>query len=86
MKIRKILTVVLIALSLHVNASAHEKVFVVERESSSVAVIEDGLPRNHMEHMHNMNHGVMKFYGKDGYLISRDGYIMRFNPVNCKKN
>jgi len=63
----------------------HEKVFVVERESSSVAVIENGLPRNHMLHMHNMNHGVMKFYGKDGYLISRDGYIMKFDPISEKK-
>ncbi|UCM99553.1 nitrite reductase [Sulfurimonas sp. SWIR-19] len=85
MKIKNFLAVVFLALSLHVSANAHEKVFVVERESSSVAVIEDGLPRNHMEHMHNMNHGVMKFYGKDGYLISRDGYIMRFNPVTEKK-
>ncbi len=62
-----------------------EKVFVVERESSSVAVIENGLPKNHMQNMHNMNHGVMKFYGKDGYLISRDGYIMRFDPIKEKK-
>jgi len=62
-----------------------EKVFVVERESSSVAVIENGLPRNHMLNMHNMNHGVMKFYGKDGYIISRDGYIMKFNPETEKK-
>jgi len=85
MKIRKFLAVALIGLSLHVNASAHEKIFVVERESSSVAVIEDGLPRNHMENMHNMNHGVMKFYKNDGYLISRDGYIMRFNPKTEKK-
>ncbi len=85
MQIKKFLAIVFIGLSLHVNVSAHEKVFVVERESSSVAVIEDGLPRNHMKNMHNMNHGVMKFYGKDGYLISRDGYIMRFNPETEKK-
>jgi protein NirF len=83
--IKKLLLGALVATSLYTNASAHEKVFVVERESSSVAVIEDGLPRNHMEHMHNMNHGVMKFYGKDGYLISRDGYIMKFNPETEKK-
>jgi protein NirF len=62
-----------------------EKLFVVERESSSVAVIENGLPKTHMLHMHNMNHGVMKFYGNDGYLISRDGYIMRFDPIKEKK-
>ena len=68
-----------------VNASAHEKFFVVERESQSVAVIEDGLVKDHMEHMHNMNHGVMKFDGKDGYLISRDGYIVKFDPLTEKK-
>ena len=62
-----------------------EKYFVVERESESVAVIEDGLVRKHMEHMHNMNHGVMKFDGKDGYLISRDGYVMKFDPLTTKK-
>ena len=62
-----------------------EKYFVVERESESVAVIEDGLVRKHMEHMHNMNHGVMKFDGKDGYLISRDGYVMKFDPLTTQK-
>ncbi len=62
-----------------------EKVFVVERESQSVAVIEDGLTKSHMENMHNMNHGVIKFDGDDGYLISRDGYIVKFNPITEKK-
>ena len=65
--------------------SAKEKYFVVERESQSVAIIEDGLVRRHMEHMHNMNHGVIKFYKNDGYLISRDGYIVKFNPKTEKK-
>ncbi len=62
-----------------------EKFFVVERESSSVAVIQNGLPIAHIENMHNMNHGVIKFDGKIGYLISRDGYIMKFDPINDKK-
>ncbi len=62
-----------------------EKVFVVERESASVAVIEDGLTRRHMQGMHNMNHGVIKFDGKDGYLISRDGYVVKFNPLTEEK-
>jgi len=85
--IKKILIGALISVSCLTNAVARDKdkVFVVERESSSVAVIEDGLPRNHMEHMHNMNHGVMKFYKNDGYLISRDGYIIRFDPRTEKK-
>ncbi|SFV58251.1 Heme d1 biosynthesis protein NirF [hydrothermal vent metagenome] len=65
--------------------SAKEKYFVVERESESVAVIEDGLAKRHMEHMHNMNHGVMKFDGNDAYIISRDGYIIKFDARTEKK-
>ena len=64
--------------------AAKEKIFVVERENGSVAIIEDGLPRGRMEHMHNLNHGIIKFYGKDGYLISRDGYVVRFDPISEK--
>jgi len=64
---------------------AKEKYFVVERESESVAVIEDGLAKRHMEHMHNMNHGIIKFDGDDGYLISRDGYVVKFDPNTEKK-
>jgi len=81
-----LVTTIIAALFAPLNAKVQkEKVFVVERESSSVAVIENGLPTNHMEHMHNMNHGVMKFYKNDGYLMSRDGYIMKFNPITEKK-
>jgi len=83
---RNILKIASVGLLLaSVNLSAKEKFFVVERESQSVAVIDDGLVRDHMEHMHNMNHGVMKFDGKDGYLISRDGYIVKFDPITEKK-
>ncbi len=57
-----------------------EKVFVVERESNSLAVIEKGLTKSHIGGMHNMNHGVVKFDGKDGYVISRDGYVIKFDP------
>jgi protein NirF len=83
--LRKMILATSLVASLYTHVSAKEKFFVVERESSSVAVIEDGLPRNHMKNMHNMNHGVIKFYKKDGYLISRDGYIVRFDPVSEKK-
>jgi len=61
-----------------------EKIFVVERESRSVVVIEDGVTTSRMEHMHNMNHGIIKFDGKDGYLISRDGYVVHFDPITEK--
>ena len=61
-----------------------EKIFVVERESESIAVINRGLVKSHMTNMHNMNHGIIKFDGADGYLISRDGYVVRFDPVSEK--
>jgi len=86
--IKKLFLNILIGVTFVTNASAtptKDKIFVVERESNSVAVIENGLPRNHMQKMHNMNHGVMKFYEDDAYLISRDGYIIRFNPITEKK-
>ncbi len=67
-------------LTLYGNLQANEKVFVVERENQSLAVIEKDLPRSHMQNMHNMNHGVVKFDGKDGYVISRDGYVVKFDP------
>jgi protein NirF len=62
----------------------HEKLFVVEREDASLAIIREGLTKSHMKNMHNMNHGIIKFDGADGYLISRDGYVVRFDPVSEK--
>ncbi len=82
--IRKLLLTGLL-FGLCANVTAKEKIFVVERENSSIAVIENDLPRSRMEHMHNMNHGIIKFYGNDGYLISRDGYVVRFDPKTEKK-
>jgi len=64
--------------------SASEKIFVVERESSSIAIINKGLTKSHMRNMHNMNHGIIKFDGKDGYLISRDGFVVHFDPESEK--
>ena len=65
--------------------NSDEKLFVVERESSSLAIIEKGLTRGHLTSMHNMNHGVVKFDGKDGYVISRDGWVVKFDPITEKK-
>jgi len=80
----KLLLSATLALFLYTNANAVEKIFVVERESSSLAVIENDLPRSHIENMRDMNHGVVKFYEKDGYAISRDGYVVKFDPENEK--
>jgi len=64
--------------------SASEKIFVVERESESIAIIQKGLTKRHMKNMHNMNHGIIKFDGDDAYLISRDGYVVHFDPKSEK--
>lgn len=82
---KKLLSAVLLTGALFAaTPSASEKLFVVERESQSVAIIHQGLAKSRMENMHNMNHGIIKFDEKDGYLISRDGYVVRFDPVNEK--
>jgi len=63
---------------------ALDKLFVVERESRSLATIKDGLMRTKMHNMHNMNHGIVKFKGHEAYLISRDGYVVKFDPIDEK--
>jgi len=60
--------------------NASEKIFIVERESESLAIINKGLTKSHMKNMHNMNHGIIKFDGDDAYLISRDGFVVHFDP------
>jgi len=83
---KKLLSILFVASSLFSDTNVpNEKYFVVERETNSVAIIEHGLTKSHMEDMHNMNHGVIKFKGTDGYLISRDGYVVKFDPMSEKK-
>jgi len=67
-----------------VAAIASEKYFIVERESSSLAVVKDYKLKSKIKNVHNMNHGVVKFSGDDGYLISRDGYVVKFDPKSEK--
>ncbi|WP_368028759.1 cytochrome D1 domain-containing protein [Arcobacter sp. s6] len=80
----KLLNVLLIASIAMGSVWAKEKFFVVERESESLATIYNGVKRTNIEGMHNMNHGVVKFDGKDGYVISRDGYVVKFDPESEK--
>jgi protein NirF len=82
---KSLLSVLLLGSALYAKTpSASEKIFVVERESNSIAIINKGLVKSHMENMHNMNHGIIKFDGDDGYLISRDGFVVKFNPITEK--
>ncbi len=75
-----LLSLVATAMLYGTTPSDKEKIFVVERESESLAIIHKGLTRSHMKNMHNMNHGIIKFDGDDAYLISRDGYVVHFDP------
>ncbi len=81
---KAILKLLLILMTLTISLFGYEKYFIVERESSSLAVIENGIKYSTMKNMHNMNHGVVKFKDKDGYVISRDGYVIKFDPVQEK--
>jgi len=64
-----------------VSLFAFEKIFVVERENSALAVIEHNLLYNEIKGMHNCNHAVVKFRDHDGYVITRDGYVIKFDPI-----
>ena len=80
----KLLNILLIASIAMGTVWAKEKFFVVERESESLATIYNGVKRTNIEGMHNMNHGVVKFEGNDGYVISRDGYVVKYDRVSEK--
>jgi len=75
----------LIAALFNLSLFAREKIFVVERENSALAVIDHNLKVNEIKNMHNFNHAVVKFRGNDGYVITRDGYVIKFDPIKEKK-
>lgn len=52
-----------------------EKLYVVERERGSLAVIEEGRLRGEIGGLGNLNHATVKFYNGFAYVISRDGFL-----------
>ena len=71
MKMKKItfeFITLLVFLMLSTQANAANKFFVVERESSALAVINHHLLSNKIKGMHNLNHAVVKFKDKDGII------------------
>ncbi len=64
---------------------AREKVYVVERENSALAVIENHKLLGEITGMHNCNHAVVKFKGRYGYVITRDGYLIKFDAWTDRK-
>ncbi len=61
------------------NLLANEKLFIIERETNSVAIVEDEQKISTMHDMGNTNHSLIKFDGDKGFIISRDGYIIKFD-------
>ena len=85
-----ILVVVLVASELPKSSSlilpkSKDKLFVVERENSALAVIYNNMLIDEIKNMHNFNHAVVKFKDLDGYVITRDGYVIKFDPIKNKK-
>ncbi len=64
---------------------AQEKVFVVERENSALSIIEDGKVNGRITDLKDFNHAVVKFRDRDGYVITRDGFVIKFDPETNKK-
>ena len=82
---KKLLILAITVSTLLTTLSAREKIFVVERENSALAVIDHNLLYDEIKDMHNFNHAVVKFKGNDGYVITRDGYVIKFDPIHNKK-
>ncbi len=57
-----------------------EKLYVVERERGTLAVVEDGRLRGEIEGLGNLNHATVKFYNGFAYVISRDGFLSKIDP------
>ena len=73
--------IILIIFACLVSLMARDKIFVIERENSALAVIDHNLLTNEIKDMHNFNHAVVKFKDRDGYVITRDGYVIKFDPI-----
>ena len=82
---KKILHLLVGTILLFSTLHAGEKIFVVERENSALAVVNHNLKTNEIKNLHNFNHAVVKFRGNDGYVITRDGYVIKFDPIGEKK-
>jgi protein NirF len=56
-----------------------EKLYVVERERSALAVVEEGKLLKEIGNLGNLNHAVVKFWKGYGYVVSRDGFLSKID-------
>ncbi len=72
------LLVVILLFLLYTQAFS-EKLYVVERERGSIAIIEDGKIKGKVEDLGNLNHATVKFKDGYAYVISRDGWLSKID-------
>jgi len=56
-----------------------EKLYVVERERGSLAVIQNGSLIGEIRELGNLNHSIVKTSGDYSYCIARDGYFSKID-------
>ncbi len=69
----------LVILCLFLSFAFAEKLYVVERERSAIAVVEDGVLKGRVEDLGNMNHATVKVKDRYAYVISRDGWLSKID-------
>ncbi|WP_029522771.1 cytochrome D1 domain-containing protein [Persephonella sp. KM09-Lau-8] len=74
----------LLLLLILVNISLAEKLYVVERERGSLAVIENDRLVGEIHDLGNLNHAIVKTDGDYSYCIARNGYFSKIDNRNDK--
>ncbi len=55
--------------------------YVVERERSNLAIFQDQGVTGELTELGKLHHATVKFRGKFGYIISRDGFLSQFDTT-----
>jgi len=69
----------IVPLLLFFHVAVAEKLYVVERERESLAVIEDGEFKGEIKDLGNLNHSIVKTDGDYSYCIARNGYFSKID-------
>ncbi len=81
----KIFSLVLINILGFISLSfGYEKLYVVERERGSLAVIVDGEFKKEIKNLGNLNHAIVKTDGNFSYCIARNGYFSKIDNTKDK--
>lgn len=62
-------------------AGAGEKVYVVERGRSAIAVVQEGRPVKTMSGFGKLHHATVKFHDGYAFVIGRDGFVSKIDTT-----